>query len=73
MTANVRNKDTGCLESATQVTCPRCHGGGRAFADIKLDQSACSVCDGRGVVWKSTFDSGWYRHLGKQVNKSFKW
>ena len=67
--SQVYNKSKLLVEKAEQCLCPRCYGMGATTAD--RDDTKCHVCGGKCFVWMSKSDSGWCRHIGKQLEQSF--
>lgn len=61
---NVYNKSTLFVEKAKRVECPRCRGVGGNLGD----EDGCSLCDGKGKLWKS--ESGWTRAIGRRLDQS---
>ena len=53
MELKVINQNTGMLEDAKVMQCPRCRGFGR----VSGDDEPCFLCSGEGEVIRS--ESGW--------------
>lgn len=63
----IYNPSTCRLENSERMTCPRCKG----FGGLRKDEDGCTLCDGRGEVWKSS--GNWVWPIGKTAEEGRLW
>lgn len=64
----VFNHNSGLIEKASKVTCPRCKGFGGCVSD--KDDAFC-ICMGDGELWRADSGSGWYKVSRRPMMTSF--
>lgn len=66
--SQVFNKSKVSVENAKKAQCPRCKGFSAVFPRDKEDH--CDLCEGKGELWISIYNTGWTRALWKRLGDS---